>query len=92
MPLYREQTKKGEFLVETGKFSGKQSEFEQHYWSQLSDCARWQTTWELFVNYHLSHGYKPSQLRLDRTVVEFGRRPSIIPSGRRSRRGKIRRT
>ena len=85
MSIYKETTSKGNFLVEAGSFKKKCSKFEEHYWSERTDRERWQASWDLFINFHLSHGLKADQLRLDRTVVEFGRKQSKIHDRRRVR-------
>jgi len=61
-------------MMEFGSFKDQASDFEVNYWSQRSDEERWKTTWSLFTEFHLSHGLKPEQLRLDRTAIEFGRK------------------
>lgn len=91
MAVFKENTKKGEFLVETGsKKTLNSKRFESKYLSSLDDNQRSQMAWELFIDYHLSHGTKIEQLRLDRTVIMFGRRESKISNRRRPRSRKIR--
>jgi len=77
-------------LVEAGsskcwrKPSDSSNQFEVTYWRERTDKERWQATWNLFFNYHINHGWKQSELRLDRTTIEIGRRPSKATYRRRS--------
>ena len=80
MAILKERTKKGLFYLEIGSFSDKKNKSEENledYFSRTtSGSQKVNDAYNIFINYHLSNGYKKRELRLDRTVIEFGRRKS----------------
>ena len=80
MPLKKEKTKKGVFHVEFGGFKDKakpnSESLEDYYRRTIPGSKKAEQAFNMFIEYHLGNGVKRNELRLDRTVVEFGRRKS----------------
>ncbi len=45
--------------------------FDLEFWQKLSTTVRFNSTWEMVVNYELSKGKKYAELRLDRSVTNL---------------------
>jgi len=94
MTIFKESTPRGKFLVEVGTGNKSAGDFEVAYYKSLSDDEKCRAVWELFTQFHLNNDidngekqHRGVQLRLDRTVIEFGRKKSEIPN-RRGLRGR----
>ena len=78
MAVKREKTKKGVFYVELGSFKNKTTppteSLEEYYRRVTPGTKKAEQAFNMFIEYHLGNGIKKDQLRLDRTVIEFGRR------------------
>jgi hypothetical protein len=77
MAVKKEKTKRGVFLVELGSTKSKKSDsetIEEYYIRTTPGSVKAEQTYNLFLDYYRSNGYKESELRLDRTVIKFGRR------------------
>lgn len=61
------------FVEKTGKIEEMDRSFDLQFWQSQSDTQRFAAAWELVVQAYIIQGKDVSQLRLQRTVENFGR-------------------
>lgn len=76
MVVKKEKTKRGVFFLELGstKRNAKSESIEEFYRRTIPGSTKAEQTYNMFIEYYLSNGYKEKELRLDRTAIQFCRR------------------